>query len=130
MAMNHEQTIKTTTRRAVLHTLKSQTAIALDFARDAVRYQPVRSFLDKAHAVAVQQYHGDINIHLPPRPSIYKKILSNPDLASLDEYMLLGKRATWPKMAYIRDLTRINRAFDDCIAKLKKAVAAEQGVSS
>jgi TAG lipase/steryl ester hydrolase/phospholipase A2/LPA acyltransferase len=129
LAMKQDPGLKTFTRRAILHSLKSQTAIALDFARDSVKYPPVRSFLDKAHAVAVQQYHGDINIHLPPKPSIYKKILSNPDVASLEEYMLLGKRATWPHVACIRDQTRINRAFVQCIAKLKRSVAEEAPVT-
>ena len=127
MAMKQKKTLATTTRNAVLHSLKAQTSIALDFARSSVRNRGLRSFLDKAHAVAVQQYSGDINIHLPPKPSIYKKILTNPDLESLQHFMLLGQRATWPRLPCIVDQTRVNSAFDQCIAKLRVAVELEQG---
>lgn len=128
MAMRQDKSLATSTRNAILHSLKAQTSIALDFARDSVRSKGLRSFLDKAHAVSVQQYSGDINIHLPPRPSIYKKILSNPDVESLQHFMLLGQRAAWPQIPCIRDQTRVNRAFDECIAKLKAEVEREEAL--
>ena len=124
MAMKQNKSLATSTRNAILSSMKAQTSIALDFARSSVKPGGIRSILDKAHAVAVQQYHGDINIHLPPRPSIYKKILTNPDAESLQHFMLLGQRATWPQVPCIQDQTRINRAFDECIAKLRKNVEA------
>jgi NTE family protein len=44
----------------------------------------------------------------------------------MDEYMLLGKRATWPELAAIRDRTRISRAFESCIESLQLKVAAQK----
>ena len=112
------------TGSAVFNSLKAQATVALDFARSSINYRPLRSLLDNGHAVLAQQYHGDINIHLPPKPAIYTKLLSNPDEKGMDEYMLLGRRATWPEIAAIRDKTRISRAFDTCIARLREKVEA------
>ncbi len=119
-AMQKQASLPAYTRKAIFRSLKAQSAIALDFARDNISFGPARSVLDKAHAVTAQDYHGDINIHLSPSPTIYRNILSNPDLAALDNYILMGKRATWPQIAYIRDLTRICRAFEQCIGKLSR----------
>ncbi len=119
IAMQKRANLPAYTRKAIFRSLKAQSAIALDFARDNIAFGPARSVLDKAHAVTAQDYHGDINIHLSPSPKIYRNILSNPDLEALDNYILMGKRATWPQIAFIRDLTRICRAFEQCINKLK-----------
>ena len=43
----------------------------------------------------------------------------------MDEYMLLGRRATWPELAAIRDKTRISRAFDSCIASLRARIGTD-----
>jgi NTE family protein len=111
------------TSAAIFHSLKAQATILMDFARSSVDNRRLRSLLDKGHAVLAQQYHGDINIHLPPTPAIYTKLLSNPDDKGMDEYMLLGRRATWPQMAAIRDKTRISRAFESCISSLREKFA-------
>jgi NTE family protein len=110
------------TSAAIFNSLKAQATILMDFARSSVDNRRLRSLLDKGHAVLAQQYHGDINIHLPPTPAIYTKLLSNPDDKGMDEYMLLGRRATWPQMAAIRDKTRISRAFESCISSLREKV--------
>ncbi len=124
MAMQKASNLPAKAGKAIFRSIKAQSAIALDFARDSISFEPARSLLDKAHAVTAQDYHGDINIHLSPSPSIYSKVLSNPDLAGLDEYILMGKRATWPQITCIRDQTRISRAFEQCIGKLKGKVGA------
>ena len=128
MAMHKAETpsLVANSSTAIFNSLKAQATIALDFARSSINYRPVRSMLDSGHAVLAQQYHGDINIHLPPKPAIYTKLLSNPDAKGMDEYMLLGKRATWPELAAIRDRTRISCAFESCIASLQQQVAADK----
>jgi NTE family protein len=113
------------TSSALLNSVKAQATVALDFARSSVSYRPLRSLLDSGHAVLAQQYHGDINIHLPPKPAIYTRLLTNPDEKGMDEYMLLGRRATWPELAAIRDKTRISRAFDSCIASLRARIGTD-----
>ncbi len=124
MAMQKNASLPAYTAKALGRSLKAQSAIALDFARDNITFGPARSVLDKAHAVTAQDYHGDINIHLSPSPKIYRNILSNPDLQDLENYILMGKRATWPQIAYIRDLTRICRAFEQCIGNLRARTEA------
>ena len=78
--------------------------------------------LDSAHAVTKQSYSGDINIHFPFKPTLYRKMLSNPDLDALKLYIRLGEQATWPQIAIVRDQTRVSRTFEDVIARLKQRV--------
>ena len=64
-----------------------------------------------------------------PKASLYRKVLSNPSPEDLEMYINLGEQATWPRLAMIKDQTRISRAFDRCIARLEQELeqeAAEQ----
>ena len=44
-------------------------------------------------------------------------------------FIRLGEQATWPRMAMIRDQTRISRTFSDCITRLEKACAANDNAA-
>jgi len=100
--------------------LKTQVATTLELTRNAWAPTMLRPVFDQAHAVTTQPYLGDINIQFPFRPALYRKVLSNPSVEDLEMYLRLGERATWPKMAMIRDQTRVSRIFADCIATLKE----------
>ena len=41
-------------------------------------------------------------------------------LAEYQAWVLAGERATWPKIAMIRDQTIIGQTLEDCIIRLKK----------
>ena len=87
--------------------------------------QKPRPLIEQAYAMTSQQYLGDINIHFPPRASLYRKVLSNPTPEDLEMYINLGEQATWPRLAMIKDQTRISRAFDRCIARLEQELEQE-----
>jgi len=72
-----------------------------------------------------QQYLGDINIHFPPKASLYRKVLSNPSPEDLEMFINLGEQATWPRLVMIKDQTRISRAFDRCIRQLEADLQRE-----
>ena len=71
-------------------------------------------------AVVDQQYLGDVTIHPPIRSRDYVRVLGNLSHNEFRAWVLTGERATWPKIAMIRDQTTIGQTLEDCIIRLKK----------
>lgn len=103
--------------------LHSQLAEVLEVSRDMLENSSWRPLLDKWHAIARQTYLGDINIQLPFHPWLYRKVVSNPDLPGLLNYIRLGEQATWPKIAEIEDQIFLYQVFEECLVKLRSADA-------
>ena len=61
-----------------------------------------------------------MHIQLPFRPALYAKVLSNPSYKEFQDYVRLGEQATWPKLAMIRDRTRLSRLFGTYIGILMR----------
>lgn len=105
--------------------LMQGSAELLDLARQVAPKGLVRDALATAHAVSNQSYAGsDMHIQLPFRPALYAKVLSNPSYKEFKEYIRLGEQAAWPRIAMIRDRTRISRLFGDHIGTLMQRIAA------
>jgi TAG lipase / steryl ester hydrolase / phospholipase A2 / LPA acyltransferase len=73
---------------------------------------------EQLHTLVNQDYKGDIDIHPRFNPQVYSKVLSNPTRDDLDFFILEGQRAVWPRLAMIRDHTRISRAFERSLKKI------------
>lgn len=71
-------------------------------------------------AIVDQQYYGDVTIHPQVQLKDYRQLLGNITLKSYKEWVLAGERATWPKIAMIRDQTTIGQTLEDCIVRLKR----------
>lgn len=97
---------------------RAQTAAVLDETRRRVHSDRVRPWLDAAHALADQHYGGDITIHPPVTPAFYAKVMQNPSETQLRAYIHGGQRATWPRLAMIRDQTRVERTLAACVERL------------
>lgn len=121
---HHQKGPGASARQAAASIMHAQVATTLQLTRNSWSSSILRPLLEQAHAMATQTYLGDINIQFPFRPLLYRKVLSNPGRDDLDLFIRLGEQATWPRLAMIRDQTRISRAFSDCIARLEKACAA------
>ena len=50
----------------------------------------------------------------------YQRVLGDLSLQEFREWVRAGERATWPKIAIIRDQTIIGQTLEDCIIRLKK----------
>ncbi|MBF0100734.1 MAG: DUF3336 domain-containing protein [Desulfobacterales bacterium] len=116
----HEKGIVPFLKHLFSSMIHAHTAELLEVARDMTGNQSWRPLLDKAYAISKQTYLGDINIHFPFNPLLYRKIASNPSPKDLDMYIKLGERATWPRISAIRDQTRISHVFEQIIQKLEK----------
>ena len=97
----------------------------LDILRKHLPGRSLREQLDKAHAVYNQTYTGaDMYIQMPFRPLLYPKMLTNPDPDEFVSYTRMGELATWPRIAMIRDRTRLSRMFGNAIGQLMNRIDA------
>lgn len=118
---HHERGRGATAKQAAASILHAQVASALQVTRNSWSSTLLRPLMEQAHAMTTQTYLGDINVHFPFRPLLYRKVLANPSRKDLDMFIRLGEQAAWPRLAMIRDQTRISRVFSDCIARLEQA---------
>jgi len=79
-----------------------------------------KTLMEGTIAVIDQQYYGDVTIHPKVRLRDYQRVLGDLSLAEFHAWVLAGERATWPKIAMIRDQTIIGQTLEDCIIRLKK----------
>ncbi len=111
-------------KQVVASVIHHGSAELFDIGRNITHKTPLNTLLNQAHAIASQEYLGDINLHFPFKPAAYLKVLSNPTPKELMNYIRLGEQATWPRIAMIRDMTRISRLFTECIEVIQKRVGA------
>lgn len=98
--------------------LRRQAVPVLNAARLVTKGTPLRKSLNLLLSLAEQQYGGDIDIYPRFEPAMYLKMIKNPSEDDLRKFILEGQRATWPKLAMIRDHTRIARCLARCEATL------------
>jgi predicted acylesterase/phospholipase RssA len=88
-------------------------------AKKRIRNHQSRLWLDRIDNVIGQDYLGHINLHPDFPLSRYLRVMSNPDKDEINNYILSGQRATWPKLAMIRNQTHISRVLKECTERLK-----------
>ena len=99
--------------------LRRQAVPVLNMAKVVTRGTPLRRSLNLLLSLAEQEYGGDIDIHPRFEASMFLRMMKNPSEAELTRFILEGQRATWPKLAMIRDHTRIARCLTRCERKLR-----------
>lgn len=77
----------------------------------------------KAVSIVNQKYSGDINIYPEIPYTQFPLILKNPTTESMIKATLSGERATWPKLARIRNHCAIELALDSAIQTMRARVA-------
>jgi len=100
--------------------VRSQGSHALDIVRHVGIATPFGPLLDAAHSMVGQDYGGDIDIHPRFDAKLYRKMFSNAGPEELGRFVLEGERATWPRMAMVRNQTAIGRSLESCIAHLRQ----------
>lgn len=71
-----------------------------------------------AHSVLDQEYTGDINIMLSKRDFRWLNVAFSYQADDIERLILAGKRATWPKLAMIRNTTVIARTLDEILERI------------
>jgi len=78
------------------------------------------TIIKRAHAVARQNYSGDITIF--PEKSVFSigRVFHDVGPKQLEGMILAGRRAAWPKVERIRNTTQISRTFDQCLQRMSE----------
>ena len=100
--------------------LRAQGASVLDVAQQVGLATPFGPMLSGAHALLNQDYGGDIDIHPRFDARLYTKMISNIGPEVLQRFILEGERATWPRLAIVRNQTAISRALAQCVDALDR----------
>ena len=100
--------------------LRAQGASVLDIAQQIGLATPLGPLLAGAHSMVSQEYRGDIDIHPRFDPRIYAKMVSNVTPELLQRFIIEGERATWPRLAAVRNQTAISRALEKCVEALDR----------
>lgn len=79
--------------------------------------------LSKAVSILSQKYSGDINIFPEIPYTKFPLMLKNPTTEFMLEACLSGERATWPKLARIRNHCAIEIALDSAVQTMRARVA-------
>ncbi|KAL4804296.1 acyl transferase/acyl hydrolase/lysophospholipase [Aspergillus unguis] len=77
----------------------------------------------KTISIMNQKYSGDINIYPEILYAHFPRLLKNPTTDFMLKACLCGERATWPKLARIRNHCAIELALDSAIQKMRARVA-------
>lgn len=109
----------------VTSSVQAQSRQMLNLARRRMGKSLWRPALEATHALMHQNYAGHINIHPRLRMTDYARVMKNPDLTELEAYIRSGEQATWPKIAMVRDQTRISRVMDRCVRRLEARLQTE-----
>lgn len=67
---------------------------------------------------AAQQFTADINILLTEKDFRWLNVLFFYEDGDIDQLILAGKRATWPKVAMIKNTTMIAKTLDGVLERL------------
>ena len=100
-------------------TTKNIVSNVLKHTTDNMRSPAVGYFLTQVHALVSQDYTADITI--TPNFSTLNpwKLFSNPETSDVSQLVKAGEQATWPRLEWIRNCTKISRTLDSIIESLE-----------
>lgn len=116
--LHSRESLATSARGYLLALARSQARELMNIGR-AHLPSGVHATLDTATSILDQEYSGHVNIL--PEVSLwrYMRVTANPDLESVQRFILEGERATWPRMSMIRNQTLIAQTLARCVRRLE-----------
>lgn len=92
----------------------------LKLARRHMGPNMVSNLIGKMHSITDQKYSGDINIYPQNQTRKLLMVISNPTPKHIEDFIVEGERATWPKLERIHNATHISRTLESCLLRLKE----------
>lgn len=102
------------------HATKNVVSNMLKYTTDNLKSAPLSYVLSQVHALVAQDYSADITISPNFNTLSPWRLFNNPSIEDIQRLVLAGERATWPKIEWIRNCTKISRALDSIIEDLEK----------
>lgn len=116
-AQRRQNLIRTLVSSPLLHASKEVLLSVEDYA-SKLGASFISPAILVAHAVLDQEYTGDINILLTKKDFRWLNILFSYEGDDIEKLILAGKRATWPKVAMIKNTTMIAKTLDGILERL------------
>ncbi|WP_293371764.1 DUF3336 domain-containing protein [Nevskia sp.] len=106
-------------RDAALGAIRGGAQSVLGLGRFSLPLSGVRQQLDNASSILDQNYRGHITIL--PKVSVwrYAHVTANPKLEAVTRFILEGERATWKRIAMIRNQSMISQTLNRCVKQLE-----------
>jgi len=92
---------------------------AIGVGRLGLPLDGIRRQLDNASSILEQDYRG--NITILPKVSVwrYAHVTANPKLEAVTRFILEGERATWKRIAMIRNQSMISQTLTRCVKQVE-----------
>jgi len=106
-------------RDAAYSAIRGGARSLLDIGRFGLPHAGVRQTIDAAHSILDQDYRGHVTIL--PKVSVwrYSHVTANPKLEAVTRFILEGERATWKRIAMIRNQTMVAQTLNRCVRQLE-----------
>lgn len=108
-----------TLREVAYSALRGSAQYALDIGRAGLPIEGLRRQIDNASSILGQDYRG--NITILPKVSVwrYAHVTANPKLEAVTRFIHEGERATWTRLAMIRNQTCVAATLHACVRRLE-----------
>lgn len=114
-------------KELLLNTVGRQAENVVNLMHQLTPFGIGKNRLRGLQSILEQDYRGNITIVPQFRLRDYWGIIRNPTPRMVDSLILEGERATWPRIAMIRNQTRISQTLERCVARLRTRAVGEQG---
>jgi TAG lipase/steryl ester hydrolase/phospholipase A2/LPA acyltransferase len=106
-------------RDYVYSTVRESARYLIGIGRLSLPVPRLRQTLDYASWILEQDYRGNITVH--PKVTVwrYAHVAANPQLDAVRRFIREGERATWPRLAMIKNQTAIARTLERCMQRLE-----------
>lgn len=106
-------------RDAAFGAIRGGAQSVLGLGRFGLPLPGVRQQLDNASSILDQDYRGHITIL--PKVTVwrYAHVTANPKLEAVTRFILEGERATWKRIAMIRNQSMISQTLNRCMQRLE-----------
>jgi predicted acylesterase/phospholipase RssA len=112
--------ISSITWRHLTQLTKSNSIYAFDLMKQLIPNNRAKLAIHKVRSIIDQQYVGDINILPSKQLRNLAQVVANPTLASIQNLITSGERATWPQLDVIKRNTHISETLRYYLTELKQ----------
>ena len=91
---------------------------SMDFWRHNFGTTNYGSIFNHVSSIFLQEYQGHITLFPDIKPKQYSRLFSNLKPEEVEALILMGQRATWKKIAMIRNQTKISQTLERCFRRL------------
>ncbi|MBL6752199.1 MAG: DUF3336 domain-containing protein [Nevskia sp.] len=114
-----EQGLLGAARDSIYALLRGTAQYAIGVGRISVPVTRIRHTLDYASSILEQDYRG--NITILPKVTVwrYANVTANPKLEQVRRFIREGERATWRRLAMLRNQTLIANTLESCVRRLE-----------